>query len=76
MITLEQAKGLSYGDILHGDTKNRKGECHRWRVNGKPKVWVRRPERVRVPLKHGLYSYDALTENQLEFVHLESECEK
>lgn len=56
MITLEQAKQLSYGDILLDRSNNR------WKVNGKVKRWVRSPDRIRVPLKHGLYNYDAITE--------------
>ena len=57
MITLEQAKGLQYGDILH-DRHNK-----RWKVNGMVRTWKRDPSRIRVPLKHGLYSYDAINES-------------
>ena len=72
MITLEQAKQLTYGAILYHVTyKNSDGTPQRWRINGKPKTWVRQPNRVRVPLKHGLYDYDYLTERNLELVSLE-----
>ena len=76
-ITLEQAKNLEYGTILyHTIHKNADDTPQRWRVNGRPKTWKTRPERVQVPLKHGLYDYDYLTENELDLVCLdESEAE-
>ena len=71
-ITLEQAKSLKYGDVLHhAVNKNADGTPQRWRVNGKVKLWKRSPNRIQVPLKHGLRSYDYLTENDLELVNLE-----
>ena len=75
-MTLEQAKALKRGDIIHSDSvKNARGECMRWRVNGQVQTWKRSPERVRVPLKHGLYDYGQLTENELQLVHREQDCE-
>ena len=66
-ITLEQAKNLQIGDtLLDGQDRNKKGEPAKWRVNGKVKIWKRSPGRVRVPLKHGLYSYRYLTERNLD----------
>jgi len=55
-LTLDQARKLKYGDVLI----DREGK--RWKVNGQVKLWKRDPGRIRVPLKHGLYRYDALTE--------------
>ena len=70
-ITLEQAKALKPGDIIHQDGMvNADGTPRRWKVNGQPKVWKRSPGRVRVPLKHGLYNYDYLTEDYLDKVSL------
>lgn len=66
MITLQEAKKLQHGDILLDERGKR------WKVNGRVQTWVRSPERVRVPLKHGLYSYGALTEGTLETVTKES----
>ena len=58
MITLEQAKNLQYGDVL---LQGRPGGIPmRWRVNGKVQRWKREPDRIRVPLKYGLYNYGAL----------------
>jgi hypothetical protein len=73
-ITLEQAKSLRYGQTLyHAKNRNSDGTPQRWRVNGKPQVWKRTPSRVRVPLKYGLYSYDAIDETTLDLVYLNEE---
>lgn len=70
-ITLQQAKSLQYGDILYRITnKNADGTPQRWKVNGQVKTWKRSPEKVKVPIKHGLYSYDYLTEDTLNLVSL------
>jgi hypothetical protein len=55
-ITLDEAKELQYGDILVTS------EGKRWKVSGAVKTWKRDQSRIRVPLKHGLYAYDAITE--------------
>lgn len=71
MITLEQAKTLRHGTILyHANNRNADGTAQRWKVNGAPKVWKRSPERVQVPIKHGLYSFDYLTERDLDLVSM------
>ena len=73
-ITLEQAKSLRYGQTLyHAKNRNSDSTPQRWRVNGKPQVWVRTPSRVRVPLKHGLYAYGEITETDLDLVYLNEE---
>lgn len=72
MITLEQAKALRYGDILHHTrNKNADGTPQRWKVNGRPKTWKHSPHLVNVPIKHGLYVYGHLTERDLNLVSLE-----
>lgn len=71
MITLEQAKNLKYGDLLHHTiNKNADGTPQRWRVNGKPKTWKRSPNKVRVPVKWGLKTCDYITERDLDLVSL------
>ena len=71
MITINQAKDLKHGDILyHVINRNADNTPQRWRVNGKVKLWKRSPNRIQVPLKHGLYSYDYLTEDDLNLVCL------
>ena len=70
-ITLEQAKSLRYSDMVHHlINKNADGTPQRWRVNGKPKIWKRSPDRVQVPVKHGLYNYDYITEDILDDISL------
>ena len=70
-ITLEQAKNLKPGDMLHHTTKtNADGTPMRWKVNGMPKTWKTKPYRVKVPVKHGLRDYDYLEEDSLDCVNL------
>lgn len=70
-ITLSQAKKLKHGQTLyHLAFKNADGTAQRWRVNGKVKTWKTQPNRVQVPIKHGLYNYDYLTEDTLHLVSL------
>jgi len=74
-ITLEQAKALEYGEVLHSnENKNADGTCQRWRVSGKVRRWKRDPDRIKVPLKQGIRGYNYLTNRALDHVHLESEC--
>ena len=69
MISLHQAKRLKHGDTLyHVSHKNGDGTPMRWRVNGKVKTWKRDPDRVQVPIKHGLWDHDYLTETSLDLV--------
>lgn len=71
-ITLEQAKSLQYRTILyHTTNRNSDGTPERWRVNGKPKTWKRQPERVLVPVKHGLRDYNYVSEVDLPLFTLE-----
>ena len=70
-LTLKQAKGLKYGDTLYEIGEyNADGTARRWRVNGKPKTWKRSPHKVRIPIKHGLYSFGYIDELNLDAVSL------
>lgn len=70
-ITLDQAKKLTPGTrLFHAVNRNADGSPQRWKVNGQPKTWKRSPERVQIPVKHGLYLYDYLTERDLDLVSL------
>lgn len=72
-LTLEQAKALQgYETLYHRIETNSDGSAKRWRVNGKVKTWKTRPAEVRIPVKHGLYDYDYVTEKELDLVSLES----
>jgi len=61
-LTLEQVKRLKWTDTL----KDQNGKL--WRVNGKVKTWARSPGKVQVPVKHGLYTYDYVTESNMHLL--------
>ena len=85
MIDLERAKSLRPGELVHfeGD-----GVCRQIvgprggvtkhvvvaKVIGRPRTWKRSPERVEVPIKHGLYQFGTLSERNLQFFHLAEDC--
>ena len=70
-ITLEEAKNLCVGQIIyHRHNKNADGTPQRWKVNGQVKTWKRSLNKVKVPLKHGLYTYGYLTEDVLSVISL------
>jgi len=65
-MTLTEAKALRQGDIIyHIENKNADGSQQKWKVNGMTKLWKRSPERILIPLKHGLWNYAYLTEDNL-----------
>jgi hypothetical protein len=67
-MTIQEAKQLTVGQcIFHKIQVNRTdGMPERWKVNGKVKTWVRSPDKVKVPIKHGLYDYAYLDNFNLE----------
>lgn len=65
-MTVEQAKQLQYGDRIYTHDGRR---VITLKVNGAPKVWKRSPERVEVPVKYGLYTYDRLSEHDVHRYH-------
>jgi len=68
VLTIEQAKALRHGQTLHHwKQKNADGTPLRVRVNGKVQTWKTRPNECRIPVKHGLYSYGAITHRELEY---------
>ncbi len=69
-MTTEQAKALRLGDLVYYPKKV-KGtlKVFRLKVNGQPKTWVRSPDRVKVPIKYGLYEHDYITEKNCAFFH-------
>ena len=70
-LTLAQAKKLTHGTVLfHRTARNADGSPCRWRVSGVPITWKRSPGRVKVPVKHGLYCSDYVTEKELDQVSL------
>lgn len=64
---LRDAKKLEYGDMLeHKTLKGADGTPMQFRVTGAVKRWKRQPDRIRVPLKRGLYEYGELTNGSWE----------
>ena len=77
-MTLDEVKALKLGDIVHERSYYyADGGCRRWRVSGKVKLWKRNPGRVEVPMsstEFGLRDYGCITERQVKFFHLPSNC--
>ena len=66
-ITLDQAKNLGYGTTLeHTTLKNADGTPMRFRVSGMVKTWKRDPNRIKVPVKHGLYDNGYIVNDTFE----------
>ena len=62
-MNLSQAKKLKSGDRLeHKTLKNADGTALRARVNGAVKTWKTLPNRIKVPMKHGLKNCFYLTD--------------
>ena len=71
MITKQQAMSLSHGAILHHvEFRNADGTPQRWRVSGKCQTWKRDLCRFRLPVMHGLYDHDAVTQRDAHLVSL------
>jgi len=58
-ITLQQAKALQFGDLIYSNhfTGADNQTPIKWRVNGQVKRWKRDPDRIQIPVKHGLYDH-------------------
>jgi hypothetical protein len=65
-MTVEEAKQLKIREPLINRLDGK-----RWYVNGAVKTWKTRPDKVRVPLKHGLYAYGYLTQYNCKFFEKE-----
>jgi hypothetical protein len=66
-ITLEQAKALQFGDCIYSNqfTMADNSTPRRWRVNGQIKTWKRDPDRIQIPVKHGLYDHAYLCHGEI-----------
>lgn len=71
------AKFLKPGDIIN-DTKvaNSKGKLIHWKINGKPKTWKKDPNRIKIPIKFGLWEYWYVTEDNLDCFSIPETLEK
>ena len=66
-ISLDEAKYLRIGTILHHRAyKNADGTPQRWKVTGRVQRWKRDDDRIKVPIKRGLYEHDYLTKSNLD----------
>jgi len=64
MITKEIAVQLKHGTILlHKSERQGGGAPYRVRVTGQVQTWVKRPADFRIPVKHGMYVYGEVTQN-------------
>jgi hypothetical protein len=77
MITKTEAMQLKHGDIIYTNfpTKDYKTgkylpKVAAWRVTSTAKTWKRQPERFRLGLKHGLYTYGEITEENNQYFYL------
>lgn len=57
--------------IHRGTTFIHKPTGKRWRLNGKIKTWITRPDAFRAPVKHGLYAYGYMDEYNISEFELE-----
>jgi len=61
MISKSQAMTVNHFEMVNH--KNADGTPVRWRRNGKTKTWKRKPEAFQIPVKHGLYDYGYITQD-------------
>ncbi len=88
MITKEQAVKLGDGTLHEGIHCETVRLCRRIigprggitdkivvvRPNGRCQTWKRDPERFRLPIKYGLYEYNAITQDNNSLFHLAGDC--
>lgn len=82
MLSIEQVKQLKHGDIIYqilvstsnhspsNTTMVKASKPIAWRVNGKIKLWKRQPDKFSLPVKHGLYQYGYITEDNCHVMSL------
>ncbi len=50
------------------------GKIYAWRRNGKTARWKKDAERFRIPIKYGLYNYEAITQHVIKYYHKVADC--
>ena len=66
-MNIQEAKRLKYHQTIYEKgAYNADGTPMRWRINGKLLTWKTQPNRIKIPLAHGLYEHTYLTEHNLE----------
>jgi hypothetical protein len=70
-MTIQEAKSLERGTIVHHATKkNKDGTPMRARVTS-VKIWKTRPDSVVVHVVHGLHDYATFNEKELDLITTE-----
>jgi hypothetical protein len=62
-VLVNRNNAMTADNFEHTTLKNRDGSPLRTRRNGKTQTWKTRPEEFRIPVKHGLYDYFNITQN-------------
>ena len=87
-MTVKQALNLRYGEEIHYTGHNncyvlrgprggvRKDVVQKWRINGQTKTWKRTPGKFSIPIKHGLYAFTYLDNENCEFFHSSKDCKR
>lgn len=73
MITKEQAlTANNFVQIRCGDNKESLplDKSRNWRRNGKTKTWKTRPNDFNIPVKHGLYDYGYITQDNAHLFNI------
>ena len=71
MITVQEAKQVSWHDTIYEIGEyNADGTPKRYRVNGKVQFWKTRPNDFKIPVKHGLYRYGYVTQDNARYFTL------
>lgn len=85
-LTLAQAKALRKGQILHCTYErpcsetvgprggSKKADITKVKVSGQVQIWKTRPDRVIVPIQHGLYVHGYINEGNLQDFHFPEDC--
>lgn len=63
METVNRQNCMNGERFEHVLIKNRDNSPARAKRNGKTKVWVTRPNEFKIPVKHGLYDYFYIDQN-------------
>ena len=63
MKTINRQNAMTANNFEMHNSFNADGTPTRCRRNGKTKTWKRSPERFQIPVKHGLYEYGYITED-------------
>ena len=63
MKTINRQNAMTANHFEMVDGFNADGSHVRCRRNGKTKTWKRSPDRFQIPVKHGLYDYGYITED-------------